>query len=92
MHTSAASPRLSGNWADALTAAGPPLLFALLMLAAWLVTIALRRIASRSGLLQYVWHPGAVRVCRVHHRSLDYDFDRRTLRCHERYSDAGEIC
>jgi Fusaric acid resistance protein family len=35
---------------------------------------------------------GAVRVCRVHHRSLDYDFDRRTLRCHERYSDAGEIC
>jgi protein AaeX len=29
----------------------------LLMLAAWLVTIALRRIASRSGLLQYVWHP-----------------------------------
>jgi protein AaeX len=29
----------------------------LLMLAAWLVTIALRRIASRSGQLQYVWHP-----------------------------------
>jgi protein AaeX len=29
----------------------------LLMLAAWLVTIALRRIASRSGLLQCVWHP-----------------------------------
>jgi hypothetical protein len=29
----------------------------LLMLAAWLVTIALRRIVSRSGLLQYVWHP-----------------------------------
>jgi uncharacterized membrane protein YccC len=28
MHTSAASPRLSGNWTDALTAAGPPLLFA----------------------------------------------------------------
>jgi uncharacterized membrane protein YccC len=29
MHTSAASPRLSGTWPDALTAAGPPLLFAL---------------------------------------------------------------
>ena len=29
----------------------------LLMVAAWLVTIALRRVASRSGLLRYVWHP-----------------------------------
>jgi protein AaeX len=29
----------------------------LLMLAAWLITLALRRIANRSGLLQYVWHP-----------------------------------
>jgi protein AaeX len=29
----------------------------LLMVGAWLVTIALRRLASRSGLLQYVWHP-----------------------------------
>jgi protein AaeX len=29
----------------------------LMMVAAWLVTIALRRIASRSGMLQYVWHP-----------------------------------
>jgi hypothetical protein len=28
-----------------------------LMVAAWLVTIALRRIASRFGLLRYVWHP-----------------------------------
>ena len=37
----------------------------LLMLAAWLVTIALRRIASRSGLLQYVWHP-ALFVFAVH--------------------------
>jgi Protein of unknown function (DUF1656) len=24
---------------------------------AWLVTIALRRIAARFGLLRYVWHP-----------------------------------
>ena len=30
----------------------------LMMVAAWLVTIALRRLASRSGLLRYVWHPG----------------------------------
>ena len=29
----------------------------LLMLAAWLVTIALRQAASRFGLLRYVWHP-----------------------------------
>jgi protein AaeX len=29
----------------------------LMMVGAWLVTIALRRMASRSGLLQYVWHP-----------------------------------
>jgi len=29
----------------------------LLMVSAWFVTIALRRIASRFGLLQYVWHP-----------------------------------
>jgi hypothetical protein len=29
----------------------------LMMVAAWLVTIALRRVASRAGLLRYVWHP-----------------------------------
>jgi protein AaeX len=29
----------------------------LMMVGAWLVTIALRRLASRSRLLQYVWHP-----------------------------------
>ena len=29
----------------------------LMMVAAWFVTIALRRIAVRSGLLRYVWHP-----------------------------------
>lgn len=29
----------------------------LMMIAAWFVTIALRRVASRFGLLQYVWHP-----------------------------------
>jgi hypothetical protein len=29
----------------------------LMMVGAWLVTIALRRVASRFGLLQYVWHP-----------------------------------
>jgi protein AaeX len=28
-----------------------------LMIAAWLVTIALRRVASRFGVLRYVWHP-----------------------------------
>jgi protein AaeX len=29
----------------------------LLMVAAWLVTIALRRVAARFGLLRHVWHP-----------------------------------
>ena len=29
----------------------------LMMVGAWLVTIALRRIASRFHLLRYVWHP-----------------------------------
>ena len=29
----------------------------LMMVAAWFVTISLRRIASRFGLLRYVWHP-----------------------------------
>ncbi|MGQ0445421.1 MAG: DUF1656 domain-containing protein [Beijerinckiaceae bacterium] len=29
----------------------------LMMVAAWLVTITLRRVASRFGLLRYVWHP-----------------------------------
>jgi protein AaeX len=28
----------------------------LMMVGAWFVTIALRRVASRFGLLQYVWH------------------------------------
>jgi hypothetical protein len=29
----------------------------LLMAAAWFVTIALRRVTGRFGLLRYVWHP-----------------------------------
>ena len=29
----------------------------LIMVAAWLITIELRRVASRSGLLRHVWHP-----------------------------------
>ena len=28
-----------------------------MMVVAWFATIALRRVASRYGLLQYVWHP-----------------------------------
>ena len=28
-----------------------------MMLAAWLVVVALRRVADRYGLLRYVWHP-----------------------------------
>jgi len=29
----------------------------LMMVAAWIVTIALRRVAGRFGLLGHVWHP-----------------------------------
>ena len=29
----------------------------LLMLAAWVVTVAMRRVASRFGVLDHVWHP-----------------------------------
>ena len=29
----------------------------LMIVAAWLVTVTLRRIAARFGLLRYVWHP-----------------------------------
>jgi hypothetical protein len=29
----------------------------LMMVGAWFVTIALRRVVSRAGLLRYVWHP-----------------------------------
>jgi protein AaeX len=29
----------------------------LMLVAAWLVTITLRRVAARFGLLRYVWHP-----------------------------------
>jgi protein AaeX len=28
-----------------------------MLIAAWLVTIALRRVAARFGLLRHVWHP-----------------------------------
>lgn len=31
--------------------------FAVIMLVAWIVTIVLRRIADRYGLLRHVWHP-----------------------------------
>jgi membrane-anchored protein YejM (alkaline phosphatase superfamily) len=27
------------------------------MLAAWIITVVLRRVANRYGLLHYVWHP-----------------------------------
>jgi protein AaeX len=29
----------------------------LLMIAAWLITVALRRLAARFGLLRNIWHP-----------------------------------
>jgi protein AaeX len=28
-----------------------------LMVVAWIATVALRRVAARCGLLRYVWHP-----------------------------------
>ena len=29
----------------------------MMMVVAWFITIALRRIANRFGLLRYIWHP-----------------------------------
>ena len=29
----------------------------IMMIGAWLVTLLLRRVASRAGLLRHVWHP-----------------------------------
>jgi protein AaeX len=29
----------------------------IMMIEAWLITVVLRRVAGRWGLLQYVWHP-----------------------------------
>jgi hypothetical protein len=34
----------------------------LMMLGAWFVTVALRRVADRFGLLRYVWHPSLFRL------------------------------
>jgi protein AaeX len=28
-----------------------------MMVAAWIITVAFRRVAARFGLLRYVWHP-----------------------------------
>ena len=50
-----------------------------MMVAAWLVTIALRRVASRFGLLRLRLASGPVRVRRLHHRSVVLDPDRRAL-------------
>jgi hypothetical protein len=35
----------------------------LLLVAAWLVTMVLRRLADRFGLLRYVWHPALFVFC-----------------------------
>jgi len=37
----------------------------ILIVTAWILTIALRRVADRSGLLGFVWHP-ALFVCAVY--------------------------
>ena len=29
----------------------------IMMIGAWVITMALRRVANRAGLLRYVWHP-----------------------------------
>ena len=51
----------------------------LLMVAAWVITIALRRVAGRFDLLRYVWQSGAVCVCRVYYRSVIDGAHHRTL-------------
>jgi hypothetical protein len=37
----------------------------MMLVAAWVITITLRRIAARFGLLRHVWHP-ALFVCAVY--------------------------
>jgi len=32
----------------------------IMMVEAWIITIVLRRLASRVGLLRYVWHPALI--------------------------------
>ncbi|MEJ1975916.1 MAG: DUF1656 domain-containing protein [Acetobacteraceae bacterium] len=36
--------------------------FAPMMLAAWLVTLPLRRLADRLGIARYVWHPALFNI------------------------------
>jgi hypothetical protein len=43
-----------GNESDTFL---PSFLPSFLLVAAWLVTIGLRRIAARFGLLRHIWHP-----------------------------------
>jgi protein AaeX len=50
----------------------------LMMVGAWVVTIALRRVASRFGLLRYIWHP-ALFVFAVYMIVLSSNAFRRAL-------------
>ncbi len=50
-----------------------------IMVAAWVATIALRRFAARFGLLRYVWHPSLVCVRRLHDRAVVDGFVCRTM-------------
>ena len=50
----------------------------LIMVAAWLVLIALRRAADHFGLLRHVWHPAL--FCSLATRSLSRPSYCRTLR------------
>ena len=36
---------------------------ALMLLSAWMATLALRRLADRAGLLRHVWHPALFVFC-----------------------------
>ncbi len=51
----------------------------LMMVAAWLVTIALRRVAEPLRLAALRLASVSVRVCRLHDRALVDDADRRAL-------------
>ena len=52
-----------------------------MMVAAWIVVIALRRVADHFGLLRHVWHPALFRVRRLLERALIHRPCRRILRC-----------
>jgi hypothetical protein len=56
-----------------------------MMVAAWVVTVGLRRFAARFGLLRHVWHPSLFVFAGLHDRAV---LDRR---CHRALSSSWRL-